>query len=62
MRFTSWLYCMLLSLYTFTVMELKLLQHVEGEQHPSPPLGAHGGSGSSLAEPGTGCQPSKCCS
>lgn len=50
MRFTSWLYCMLLSLHTLTGVELKPLQHVEGELCPSPPLGAHGGSGSDPAQ------------
>lgn len=44
MRFTSWLYCMFLSLHPLTGTGLKPLQHMEGDLCPSPPLGAHGGS------------------
>lgn len=50
MSFTSWLYCMLLSLHTLTGTGLKPSQHVKGELCPSPPLGAFGGSGSDPAQ------------
>lgn len=49
MSFASWLYCMPLALRTLTGMGLKPFKHVEGELCPSPPLGAHDGSGSDSA-------------